>query len=148
MRLLGLGCGLAATPMGLAAAPVDGGRAWLAIHSDKAPLVWRAPEGPGGLAAVPVGGGRAWPESHRRAWQHTARHASLVWRAPEGPEGKGGLRGAVPNEVRSPSLAGGRARRRPEHPWRHTATRRSQTCGNPAPQMRDGVSPTQSGGRV
>ena len=28
---------------------------------DKAPLVWRAPEGPEGLAAVPMGGGGAWP---------------------------------------------------------------------------------------
>ena len=45
--------------------------------------------------------------------------APLVWRAPEGPEGTGGLRGAAPNEVRTPSLAGGRARRRPEHPWGH-----------------------------
>ena len=36
------------------------------IHSDLAPLVWRAPEGP---AAVPVGGGGAWPgfETTRRA---------------------------------------------------------------------------------
>ena len=42
-----------------------------------------------------------------------------VWRAPEGPEGTGGLRGAAPNEVRSPSLAGGRPLRRPEHPWGH-----------------------------
>ena len=42
--------------------------------------------------------------------------APLVWRAPEGPEGTGGLRGAAPNEVRMPSLAGGRALRRPEHP--------------------------------
>ena len=48
--------------------------------------------------------------------------APLVWRAPEGPEGAGGLRGAAPNEVRSPSLAGGRGLRRPEHPWGHTAT--------------------------
>ena len=51
-----------------------------------------------------------------------ARHsdqAPLVWRAPEGPEGTGGLRGAAPNEVRPPSLAGGRAIRRPEHPWDH-----------------------------
>ena len=40
-----------------------------AIHSDPAPLVWRAPEGPRGLAAVPVGGGGAWPgfETTRRA---------------------------------------------------------------------------------
>ena len=34
-------------------------------------------------------------------------------------EGTGGLRGAAPNEVRSPSLAGGRGLRRPEHPWGH-----------------------------
>ena len=40
-----------------------------AIHSDPAPLVWKAPEGPRGLAAVPVGGGGAWPgfETTRRA---------------------------------------------------------------------------------
>ena len=47
----------------------------------------------------------------------TSTHkAPQVWRAPEGPEGTGGLRGAAPNEVRPPSLAGGRAIRRPEHP--------------------------------
>ena len=66
------------------------------------------------LAAVPAGGG-AWPDNEstrRAAYQQLA---SLVWRAPEGPEGTGGLRGAAPNEVRTPSLAGGRARRRPEH---------------------------------
>ena len=50
------------------------------------------------------------------AWPgNTQRQAAPVWRAPEGPEGTGGLRGAATNEVRSPSLAGGRARRRPEH---------------------------------
>ncbi len=38
----------------------------------------------------------------------SARQARLVWRAPKGPEGTGGLRGAAPNEVRTPSLAGGR----------------------------------------
>ena len=32
-----------------------------AIHSDLAPLVWRAPEGPAGLAAVPGGSGGAKP---------------------------------------------------------------------------------------
>ena len=53
--------------------------------------------------------------------------APPVWRAPEGPEGKGGLRGAAPNEVRSPSLAGGRALRRPEHQRGHTAAPRSTT---------------------
>ena len=52
---------------------------------------------------------------------HTSVHqAPLVWRAPEGPEGTGGLRGAAPNEVRPPSLAGGRALRRPEHQRGHT----------------------------
>ena len=45
--------------------------------------------------------------------------APQVWRAPEGPEGTGGLRDAAPNEVRTPSLAGGRGLRRPEHPWGH-----------------------------
>ena len=63
--------------------------------------------------------------------ERAGRSASItttppVWRVPEGPEGQGGLRGAAPNEVRSPSLAGGRARRRPEHPWGHKQP-------NPAP---------------
>ena len=45
------------------------------------------------------------------AWTLTPEpQAPPVWRAPEGPEGTGGLRGAAPNEVRMPSLAGGRAR--------------------------------------
>ena len=56
--------------------------------------------------------------------ERAGRSASItttpqVWRAPEGPEGTGGLRGAATNEVRSPSLAGSRALRRPEHPWGH-----------------------------
>ena len=51
--------------------------------------------------------------------QSSAHPAPPVWRAPEGPEGTGGLRGAAPNKVRSHSLAGGRALRRPEHPWGH-----------------------------
>ena len=47
-----------------------GGRRGLAGYQDnapshtpahRAPLVWRAPEGPEGLAAAPVGGGGAWP---------------------------------------------------------------------------------------
>ena len=61
-----------------------------------------------------AGPGRA---SRRRAEPHISDQAPLVWRAPEGPEGTGGLRGAAPNEVRPPSLAGGRGLRRPEHPW-------------------------------
>ena len=60
-----------------------------------------------------MGGGGARPGNT------SAHPAPQVWRAPEGPEGTGGLRGAAPNAVRTPSLAGGRALRRTEHPWRH-----------------------------
>ena len=75
---------------------------------------------------------RAWPDNEPTRRATSAAKTPLVWRAPEGPEGTGGLRGAAPNEVRTPSLAGGRALRRPQHPWghkqtsdnqRHTATR-------------------------
>ena len=47
--------------------------------------------------------------------------APLVWRAPEGPEGTGGLRDRPLRAARLAcgDLAGGRARRRPEHPWGH-----------------------------
>ena len=58
--------------------------------------------------------------------------APLVWRAPEGPEGTGGLRGAAPNEVRPPSLAGGRALRRPEHPWGHKQRHAARTASGRA----------------
>ena len=84
---------------------------------------WRfqttGPAGLQGLAAVPVGAGRAWPGFEPKHKHTSAHQAQLVWRAPEGPEGTGGLRGAAPNEVRPPSLAGGRALRRPEHQRRH-----------------------------
>ena len=70
-----------------------------------------------GMAAALVGGGGAWLgfETMRRATSATT--ALLVWRVPEGPEGQGGPRDAAPNAVRTPSLAGGRALRHPEHPW-------------------------------
>ena len=44
---------------------------------------------------------------------------------PSGLRGLAGLRGAAPSEVRSPSLAGGRALRRPEHPWGHKHPQRA-----------------------
>ena len=59
--------------MGLAAAPVGGGKAWPGFETKhkhtsalRAPLVRRARQG---LAAAPVGGGKAWPafETTRRA---------------------------------------------------------------------------------
>ena len=61
-----------------------------------------------------LAGQRADAPSHTSAPQ-----APPVWRAPEGPEGTGGLRGAATNEVRPPSLAGGRSLRRPEHQRRN-----------------------------
>ena len=45
------------------------------------------------------------------------------WRPPRGLRGLAGLRGAAPNDVRPPSLAGGRCLRYPEH------QRRLRTCG-------------------
>ena len=60
----------------------------------------------------------------------TALHTPPEWRAPEGPEGTGGLRGAAPNEVRTPSLAGGRAIRRPEH-QRHDKQPRNANARQP-----------------
>ena len=63
----------------------------------------------------------------QRIEPHTSAPAPLVWRAPEGPEGTGGLRGAATNEVRPPSLAGGRAIRRPEHQRGHKQTSRKTT---------------------
>ena len=55
---------------------------------------------------------------------HTGTHSDqtpLVWRTPEGPEGTGRLRDRPLRAVRLAcgDLAGGRARRRPEHPWGH-----------------------------
>ena len=75
--------------------------------------------------------------------QPTAHRAPLVWRAPEGPEGTGGLRGAAPNEVRTPSLAGGRGLRRPEHPWGHKQP--GQTGPQAAWPDRATSSPAQQG---
>ena len=81
--------------------PMGGGEARPAFETthrapsaNKAPLVWRAPEGTGGpgcgargrrqgLAAVPVGGGRAWPgfeidrsEPQARVWRSRGRAAA------------------------------------------------------------------------
>ena len=75
-----------------------------------------------------AGYGGAWPgtESTHRATHQ--RPGATVWRAPEGPEGTGGLRGAAPNEVRPPSLAGGRALRRPEHQRSHKQQHATRTA--------------------
>ena len=77
------------------------------------------------LAAAPVGGGWAWP-----GFGTTAHQVPPVWRAPEGPEGTGGLRDRpLRAKLACGDLAGGRARRRPEHQRRHTTTRVRQRGG-------------------
>ena len=69
-------------------------------------------------AARPAGPDRA---SSRRAEPHISDQAPPVWRAPEGPEGTGGLRDRPLRAFRLAcgDLAGGRARRRPEHQRRN-----------------------------
>ena len=68
------------------------------------------------LAAVLVGGGGAWPDNEPTHRAHISDQAPLVWRAPEGPEGTGGLRDRpLRAKLACGDLAGGRARRRPEH---------------------------------
>ena len=56
-----------------------------------------------------------------------------MWRAPEGPEGTGGLRDRPLRAVRLAcgDLAGGRARRRPEHQQSHKQQAQSQITAAP-----------------
>ena len=100
-------------------------RAWPQCRWAAARPGWASPsdtsaagvEGAGGTCRG--AGGRRRGLAGLRADTPISNPVPLVWRAPEGPEGTGGLRGAAPNEVRSPSLAGGRGLRRLEHPWSH-----------------------------
>ena len=64
--------------------------------------------------------------TYRATRQHTQPHWCGGCRR-DLPRGLAGLRGVAPNKVRTPSLAGGRALRRLEHPWGHTAAPRSTT---------------------
>ena len=118
----------------------------------------RCARGPRQGPRAVAGPGRA---SIRRTQPHMSNAAPPAWRAPEGPEGTGGLRGAAPNEVRSPSLAGGRALRRPEHQRRHkhqhaartargraAAHRHTQRPGPPAPRTPVGPQATQPHSRA
>ena len=58
--------------------------------------------------------------SRRRAQPPISHHAPLLWRAPEGPEGTGGLRDRpLRAKLACGDLAGGRARRRPQHQRHH-----------------------------
>ena len=67
-----------------------------ATHSNTAPPVWRAPEGPEGLAAVPVGGGRAragleidHSEPQARVWRSRGRAAAQRHTQRPGPPAPG-----------------------------------------------------------
>ena len=94
---------------------------------------WAA-AGPG-RAAVPVGGGGAWPgfEATRRA----------------GGSRRGRLAGGPPPTGTPSSPAPQQGPTAPGTPAAPQATQCTpRHASNPAPQMRDGVSPTQSGGRV
>ena len=76
---------------------------------------WRPPRGLRGLARL----------RDDAPNQTSATQAPLVWRAPVGPEGQGGPRDRpLRAKLACGDLAGGRARRRPEHPWAHAATTR------------------------
>ena len=60
--------------------------------------------------------------------------APLVRRAPEGPEGQGGLRDRpLRAKLACGDLAGGRARRRRENPWRRKHRRRSGGAASTGP---------------
>ena len=104
--------------------PGCGARGWrqgLAGHRADAPSearVWRS-RGRAAAHGHTKQPGPTGSPAQREGRRPRAHQAPLVWRVPEGPEGTGGLRGAAPNEVRTPSLAGGRDLRCPEHPWGH-----------------------------
>ena len=79
------------------------------------------------------GGGGAWPGFKAQHRATDQRQASPVWRATAGPEGTGGLRDRpLRAKLACGDLAGGRARRRPEHQRCHTATTRGPTASGRA----------------
>ena len=111
-------------------------RAWLrcpwaaegpgrAIHSDLAPLVWRAPEGPEGLAAVPVGGGGARPRCWSaaagpgRASRSTTPSEARVWRSRGRAAADQHTQRPGPSRQATRRSKISRALRYPEHRWRH-----------------------------
>ena len=104
---------------------------WILINTTRPTGV----EGAGGPGCGARGRQRGLAGQRADAQSHTSAHqAPQVWRAPEGPEGTGGLRGAAPNEVRTPSLAGGRDLRRPEHQRGHKQQATSSAHKNAHPE--------------
>ena len=96
-----------------------------AIHSDLAPLVWRAPEGPEGLAAVPVGGGGARPRCWSaaagpgRASRSTTPSEARVWRSRGRAAADQHTQRPGPSRQATRRSKISRALRYPEHRWRH-----------------------------
>ena len=108
------------------AIPVAGGGAWpddqwaadVTNVSTPGPTGVEGAGGTGGPDCSARGRRRGLAGQRADAPSHTSVHqAPPVWRAPEGPEGTGGLRDRPLRAFRLAcgDLAGGRARRRPEH---------------------------------
>ena len=141
----GPGCGTRRRWQGQAAVLVGDGGAWPGYSQRPSPT---GVEGAGGTGG-PGCGARGWRRQGQggpRGESYSAQQAHWCgghrrdrrarplgpWAA-AGPgcgargrrRGLAGLRGAAPNAVRPPSLAGGRALRRPEHPWGSKQRRRS-----------------------
>ena len=104
-------------PASLAAAPVGGGRAWprcwsaagpgRAIHSDTAPLVWRAPEGPEGTGGLRGGAWLRCPwavAGPGRASRRRAERSSRRGRLAGGPQTTGTPSSSAPR-MRKPRPA-------------------------------------------
>ena len=78
----------------------------LSTHSDTAPPVWRAPEGPEGQTAVPVGGGRARPQCRwavagpGRTTRRRAERSSRRGRLADGPPPTGAQSSPAETTVR------------------------------------------------
>ena len=120
-------------PVGLAAVPVGGGRAWPDNEpTRRAKLAARTAHGrvathrhtqrPGTTGVEGAGGTGGYGQASR---QRTETHTSMpVAAGVEGAGGTGGhgraSRSTTPSRrLACGDLAGGRARRRPEHPWGH-----------------------------
>ena len=104
---------------------LTGGSPPTGTHSDQTPLVWRAPEGPGARAGFePTRRAKLAARTDRgrvATHRHTQRPGTT---GVEGAGGTGGhgraSRSTTPSRrLACGDLAGGRARRRPEHPWGH-----------------------------
>ena len=116
------GCGARLRGPWAAAGPGRASRRRTQPHTaTQAPPVWRVPEGTEGQAAGPVGGSGAWPGFKTT---RPATHSDTSAAGVEGAGGSGGpgraSRSTTPSRrLACGDLAGGRARRHPEHRRHH-----------------------------